>query len=179
MALVGGYLLGRTKKAKMALGLGMLLAGRKLPSNPADLGKLLASSPILGGLTDQMRRELVDATKSAATSALTNRATGLADKLHSRTLSLQGGGDGEHADDEPRDEDEGPEEEHEEDVEQERAPRRATSSTRTRKAAASRPRKAEGTRRTTGQARKTATGTAGKAARKTTRAPRSRGGGDE
>ncbi|GAA1170832.1 hypothetical protein GCM10009654_30050 [Streptomyces hebeiensis] len=88
VALVGGYALGRTKKAKLAIGLGMFLAGRKLSVDPRQLGRLVADSPFLSSLNDQARRELVDATKSAATSALTRRVSGLADSLHERTLDL-------------------------------------------------------------------------------------------
>lgn len=88
VALVGGYLLGRTKKAKMAIGLGMFLVGKRLDLDPRHVGKLLANSPVLGSLNDQVRRELVEATRSAATAALTQRAEGLADSLHQRTLGL-------------------------------------------------------------------------------------------
>lgn len=87
-ALVGGYLLGRTKKAKLAIGFGMFLAGKKLNLDPTQLGRMLADSPVLGSLNDQVRKELVGATKTAATNALTQRATGLADSLHKRTLEL-------------------------------------------------------------------------------------------
>lgn len=88
-ALVGGYLLGRTKKAKLAIGFGMFLAGKKLSLDPRQIGKMLADSPLLGGVNDQVRKELVGATKTAATNALTQRATGLADSLHKRTLELE------------------------------------------------------------------------------------------
>ncbi|MGW3406944.1 hypothetical protein, partial [Streptomyces zhihengii] len=103
VALVGGYLLGRTKKAKMAIGLGMFLAGKKLDLDPRRIGKLIAETPALGGLSDQVRKELVEATKSAATQALTQRATGLADSLAQRTKALD-------APDDRRDEAEEPEE---------------------------------------------------------------------
>ncbi|MEU6329849.1 hypothetical protein ABZ851_21600 [Streptomyces sp. NPDC047049] len=109
VALVGGYLLGRTKKAKMAIGLGMFLAGRKLHLDPRQLGALVANSPVLGPLNDQVRKELVDATKSAAGAALNQRMNGLADSLHERTLALnEGGADGtgraaDDADPEPED----------------------------------------------------------------------------
>ncbi|MFJ3583353.1 hypothetical protein ACIPPS_14120 [Streptomyces sp. NPDC090127] len=102
-ALVGGYLLGRTKKAKMAIGVGMFLAGRKLDLDPRRIGKLLANSPVTGALSDQVRRELVDATKSAATQALTKRATGLADTLHQRTQAIGRDGEAVAADDDERD----------------------------------------------------------------------------
>ncbi|MDT0454817.1 hypothetical protein RM550_03550 [Streptomyces sp. DSM 41527] len=110
VALVGGYLLGRTKKAKMAIGLGMFLAGRKLNLDPRQLGALVANSPVLGPLNDQVRKELLDATKSAAGAALNQRMNGLADSLHERTLALdEGGTDGagrpaDDADPEPEDE---------------------------------------------------------------------------
>ncbi|WP_433859200.1 hypothetical protein [Streptomyces kronopolitis] len=92
VALVGGYVLGRTKKAKLAIGLGMYLAGKRLNLDPRQLGKLVANSPVLGPLNDQVRGELVDATKSAATSALTQRMSALTDSLHERTLALSDAG---------------------------------------------------------------------------------------
>ncbi|WP_229924707.1 hypothetical protein [Streptomyces sulfonofaciens] len=92
-ALVGGYLLGRTKKAKMAIGLGMFLAGKKLKLDPKQLGSMLAESPLLAGLDGQVRKELLDSTKSAATSALSHRIGRLADSLHQRTLALDGKGE--------------------------------------------------------------------------------------
>ncbi|MCC8479656.1 hypothetical protein ACWDBC_18340 [Streptomyces parvus] len=90
-ALVGGYLLGRTKKAKLALGFGMFLVGKKFDLDPRQLGKTLANSPVLGSLNDQVRRELVDATKTAATKAVTQRAGSLADSLQQRTRALEAG----------------------------------------------------------------------------------------
>ncbi|MGV9426143.1 hypothetical protein ACWDO7_17875 [Streptomyces sp. NPDC003656] len=89
VALVGGYVLGRTKKAKLALGLGMFLAGKKLDLDPRRVGKLIANSRALGGLNDQVRSQLVDATRTAATEALTQRAAGLASSLARRTEALQ------------------------------------------------------------------------------------------
>ncbi|MEU7429649.1 hypothetical protein AB0B07_01970 [Streptomyces sioyaensis] len=88
VALVGGYVLGRTKKAKLAIGLGMYLAGKRLPLDPKQLGKLVANSPVLGPLNDQVRSELVDATKSAVSTALNQRMSALTDSLHERTLEL-------------------------------------------------------------------------------------------
>ncbi|MEV8047352.1 hypothetical protein ACF06D_28675 [Streptomyces griseoluteus] len=110
-ALVGGYVLGRTKKAKMAIGLGMFLAGKKLDLDPRRIGTLLAESPALAGLNAQVRKELVETTKAAATEALTKRATGLADSLadsiSQRTKALDGP-QGDEAEDEEGDEEEKP-----------------------------------------------------------------------
>ncbi|MEU4175545.1 hypothetical protein [Streptomyces sp. NPDC026589] len=101
-ALVGGYLLGRTKKAKLALGFGMFLLGKKIDLDPRQLGRMLADSPVLGSLNDQVRKELVDATRTAATKAVTQRAGSLADSLQQRTQALGAapGADGEEPDEE-------------------------------------------------------------------------------
>src|SRR4051794_35242944 len=101
-ALVGGYLLGRTKKAKLALGFGMFLLGKKIALDPRQIGRMLADSPVLGSLNDQVRKELVDATRTAATKAVTQRADSLADSLQQRTRVLGAGpeDDGEEPDEE-------------------------------------------------------------------------------
>ncbi|MGC4951476.1 hypothetical protein ACLQ2N_35585 [Streptomyces sp. DT224] len=90
-ALVGGYLLGRTKKAKLAVGFGMFLLGKKFDLDPRRIGRMLAESPALGPLNDQVRKELVDATRTAATKAVTQRAGHLAESLQRRTQSLEAG----------------------------------------------------------------------------------------
>ncbi|MBY8883549.1 hypothetical protein K7472_01640 [Streptomyces sp. PTM05] len=179
VALVGGYLLGRTKKARLAIGLGMFLAGRKISLDPQAIGKLVSESPLFEGLSAQARKQLVDATKSAATNALTNRVNLLADSLHERTLSLESGerpeaeADAEpEADEEPdraRDEDE---EEGEEEEKGERRKARSGSSgaRKTASKASSGTRKTASTssRKASGTARKTASGkTASGATRKT------------
>ncbi|MGP3637477.1 hypothetical protein ACTU45_29745 [Streptomyces sp. 24-1644] len=83
-ALAGGYLLGRTKKAKLALGVGIILAGRRLDLAPLRTGTLSAASSVTGSPDGQVIKELVEATKSAAAHALTQRAIGLAGSLHRR-----------------------------------------------------------------------------------------------
>ncbi|MFF2183904.1 hypothetical protein [Streptomyces sp. NPDC058155] len=180
VALVGGYLLGRTKKAKMAIGFGMFLAGKKLSFDPKQLGKLVANSPVLGTLNDQVRKELVDATKSAATNALTQRASGLADSLHQRTLGLDGKGDGKDVRAEDREDDDLDEDDREDqdvrddadgsdEADEKPAPRRKTAAKRSAKPAAKTAAKsASGPRRTasgrTGEARKKTSSTARKTA---------------
>ncbi len=96
-AVAGGYLLGRTKKGKLALSLGMMLAGRKLRLNPQDLARTVAGSRLLSGPSDQVRKDLLEGTKSAAGSALEGRMNSLADSLHERSAALEGG-DGEEED---------------------------------------------------------------------------------
>ncbi|GAA3304267.1 hypothetical protein GCM10020295_54970 [Streptomyces cinereospinus] len=91
-ALVGGYLLGRKRRAKTAMGLALAMAARRAKSG--DLAEALA--PALGNLNRQARTELTDATRAAVGSVLNAQAGHLADALHQRTLGLQGqpGGQG-------------------------------------------------------------------------------------
>ncbi|MET9535127.1 MULTISPECIES: hypothetical protein [unclassified Streptomyces] len=175
VALVGGYLLGRTKKAKLAIGLGMFLAGKKMSLDPAQLGKLVANSPVLGSLNSQVRKELVEATKSAATSALTKRASGLADSLHERTLGL-GDSAGRGGDDEEPEEDDDREQaaEDEQDEQDEPAPRkRAAKSTSAKTSSTARGKASQGARKTSSTARRAASGT-----RKPASRTRTKNGGD-
>ncbi|MFF8811614.1 ABC transporter substrate-binding protein [Streptomyces pactum] len=99
-AVLGAYLLGRKKKAKMALGLGMAMAGARV--RPGQLGRALADSPFVGELGEQVRTELLSAGRTAAGSLLTAKADRLADTLHERTAGLREkapGDGGEPADD--------------------------------------------------------------------------------
>ncbi|MFG2650432.1 hypothetical protein [Streptomyces sp. NPDC048436] len=206
VALVGGYLLGRTKKAKMAIGLGMFLAGKKLNLDPKQLGQLVSNSPVLGSLNSQVRKELVDATKSAAVSAATNRMSGLADSLSERTRDLddpdRGKGREERFDDEEDEGDDGEGGARESgadsrDSDEEPAPRRkaaarapaktATKSAKSAgsaggKAASGAGRAASGAKSANSASRKTtssakkATSGAGRTATKATRAASNRGG---
>lgn len=131
-AVVGGYLLGRTKKAKLAIGLGMFLAGKKLSLNPQQIGQLIKDNPALSALSNQVRGELVDATKSAAGSALTQRMTRLSDSLQDRTEALnspdtQGRREDDDEDERDAAEDEAPQDEAAQDeaAEDEKAPAKA------------------------------------------------------
>ncbi|MEU5239094.1 hypothetical protein ACH4UR_06655 [Streptomyces lydicus] len=193
VALAGGYVLGRTKKAKLAIGLGMYLAGKKLNLDPKQLGKLVANSPVLGPLNDQVRRELVDATKSAATNALTQRMSGLADSLHERTLDLRdAGGDAEAEEPDAPDASDGPEKA--DDAGRAKESASATRSKRPAKSAKASPssrsaksaagKASSGARKTASSARKTASGARKTASGTARRKPASRktsdrGGSDE
>ncbi|MGP4083622.1 hypothetical protein [Streptomyces sp. KR55] len=85
-ALIGGYVLGRRRKAGVALGLALAMAARR--AKGGDLAKAL--TPVLGNLNRQVRTELTSASKAAASSVLSAQADHLADALHERTLGLQG-----------------------------------------------------------------------------------------
>lgn len=107
-AVLGGYVLGRTKKAKLALSLGAMLAGSRI--KPGQVAKVLQESPFLSNVSKQVRSELAGAGKDAATAVLSAKADSLADALHERTAGLH---ERAHPDGE-RDQDEGNEEENEE-----------------------------------------------------------------
>ncbi|MFA3878164.1 hypothetical protein ABS735_31705 [Streptomyces sp. MMCC 100] len=91
-AVAGGYLLGRTKKAKLAFAVGSYLVGRRVGLSPGQvLGQGLGSlqrAPQFQELTDQVRGELLTAGRAAVTAAANRRLTGLADTLRDRTDAL-------------------------------------------------------------------------------------------
>lgn len=188
VALVGGYVLGRTKKAKMALGLGMFLAGKKLSLDPRQLASALGDSRLLGGLDEQVRSELFDATRTAATTALTRRIGTFADTLHERAAQLEDDGEdedrkpqGEHA---TPDTDTSAEAEHEPGEEppteaEAPAPRTSASSSRSRPSGTGKKQTARAARKTSSAARKTSSSASStrRTASGTTRKTNAVGGG--
>ncbi len=70
VGVASGYLLGRTKKLKLAITVGSLLAGKRLATNPQALmaqgSQLLDKNPELKKLQDQITGKLFDAAKTAA-----------------------------------------------------------------------------------------------------------------
>ena len=91
-AVAGGYLLGRTRKAGLALAVGSYLAGRRLGLSPGrvlsqGLGRL-QQTPQFQELTDQVRGDLLTAGRAAFTAAANRRLTGFADALRDRTDAL-------------------------------------------------------------------------------------------
>ncbi|GAB3213784.1 hypothetical protein GCM10027294_48410 [Marinactinospora endophytica] len=114
LAVAGGYVLGRRKKLKLALGLGLWLGAKKLDIDPrrllTEVGAELSSLPIVGELRDQARGELLSAGRNAAGAVASRWADGLADSLSRRTDALTGAARAEDdeergAEDEPADED--------------------------------------------------------------------------
>lgn len=93
LAVAGGYVLGRTKKAKLALSIGGMVLGRRLQLDPQRLLSLvdqqLKANPQLGELREQLREDLGGVGRAAAGAFLTRRIDGLADSLHERTLGVQ------------------------------------------------------------------------------------------
>ncbi|MER6166237.1 hypothetical protein [Streptomyces violaceorubidus] len=109
-AVAGGYLLGRTKKAKLAFAVGSYLVGRRVGLSPGQvLGQGLGSlqrAPQFKELSEQVRGELLTAGRAAVTAAANRRLTGLADSLRGRTDALTGEGRRDDAGDNRDDRDE-------------------------------------------------------------------------
>ncbi|MFF2183853.1 hypothetical protein [Streptomyces sp. NPDC058155] len=91
-AVAAGYVLGRTKKGKLALGLAPLVAGAQLPMNPRELAILamrkLAENPTVGPLVEQARGEVLEAGRSALSATANRRLEAVADALQQRTEAL-------------------------------------------------------------------------------------------
>ncbi|WP_031056012.1 hypothetical protein [Streptomyces ochraceiscleroticus] len=93
LAVAGGYVLGRTKKAKLALSVGGVVLGRRLQLDPQRLLGLvderLKADPQLAELRDQLRDDLGGVGRAAASAFVSRRIDGLADSLHARTAGVQ------------------------------------------------------------------------------------------
>src|SRR3954453_22916431 len=79
----GGYLLGRTKKLKLAITLGSMVAGKKMSGPSGLLGQgvdLLRQSPEF----DRLREQLMGAGRSAAMTAATSSLARVSDRIESR-----------------------------------------------------------------------------------------------
>ncbi|GHJ37819.1 DNA primase [Streptomyces sp. TS71-3] len=117
LAVGAGYLLGRSRKMKMALMLGAMAAGRRLPVTPSALkgavGDQLRNSPHLKGLGDQLGGQLGGLGKAATGALIERRIEGVADRLQSHTAGMRermaGGGPEGEAPEAGRGEEEGEE----------------------------------------------------------------------
>ncbi|MCX5317574.1 histone protein [Streptomyces sp. NBC_00154] len=124
-ALVGGYVLGRTKKGKLALSLATYLAGKRLGLDPRQLAtegmRRLGEIPQVAELQDQLKGEFLEAGRKAVTAAATRGMGTLSDTLRDRTASL-GKKEEAEPEEEYEEEQEEPEEEPEEEEEEEEEP---------------------------------------------------------
>ncbi|MER6074125.1 DNA primase [Streptomyces sp. NPDC001817] len=114
LAIGAGYLLGRTKKLKMALAVGSLVAGKKLNLGPGALATMarqqLRDNPQFKEIGDQLREDLRGVGKAASGAMVERQMGALADRLHDRTAQVrdglsgalpEAGSDEESEDDEP------------------------------------------------------------------------------
>lgn len=108
LAVGAGYLLGRTKKLKLALAVGSFVAGKKLNLTPKGIGELvsqqLKENPQFKEIGDQLRNDLRGVGKAASGAMVERQIEALADRLHGRTAEvrdqLEGVVPGKDADDE-------------------------------------------------------------------------------
>lgn len=143
-AVAVGYVLGRTKKGKLALGLAPLVAGQQLPMNPRELAILaarkLAENPTVGPLVERARADVLDAGRSALSATTDRRLEAVADALQQRTEALLEAPieENEEEEEEFEERDESGAEEPEEEEEEEERPRRRSAKRSTAKKASSR-----------------------------------------
>ncbi|MFD6321593.1 DNA primase [Streptomyces sp. NPDC058442] len=93
LAIGAGYLLGRTKKLKMAVAVGGLVAGKKLNLGPRMITDLvstqLQNNPQFKELGEQLRGDLRGAGKAASGALVERQLDSLADRLHGRTAEMR------------------------------------------------------------------------------------------
>ena len=70
LGVAGGYLLGRTKKLRLAITLGSMLAGQKIATDRAGMirqgAELVDRNPELAKIRDQVMGQLLQSARSAA-----------------------------------------------------------------------------------------------------------------
>ncbi|MGW2918873.1 hypothetical protein ACWDBF_13545 [Streptomyces angustmyceticus] len=120
-ALAAGYVLGRTKKGKLAIGVASMVAGQALsPRELIGQGlRKLAATPQAAQLLDQVRGELLESGRTALSATADRRLGALADALQKRTSALQALPEDEEPAEDEEPEDEEPEDEEAEEAEDE------------------------------------------------------------
>nr|WP_315903771.1 histone protein [Streptomyces rhizosphaerihabitans] len=122
-AVVGGYVLGRTKKGRMALSIATYLAGRRFGLEPRQLAaegmRRLGEIPQVAELQEQLRGEVLEAGRKAMSAAADRGMSTLADTLSDRTSRLLEKADQEEDEEDHAPEDEGEDAEYEEEEEPE------------------------------------------------------------
>ncbi|MGW8380358.1 DNA primase [Streptomyces sp. ODS28] len=95
LAVTGGYVLGRTKKMRLALGVGGMVLGRRLNLGPRQLagmlGEQIKDNPQLAELGGQLREDLSGVGRAATGALVSRQLENLADSLHGRTEDIRDG----------------------------------------------------------------------------------------
>ncbi|MER7840043.1 DNA primase [Streptomyces sp. NPDC096040] len=93
LAIGAGYLLGRTKKLKLAFAVGTLVAGKKLNLSPGALmsvvNQQLRDNPQFKEIGDQLREDLRGVGRAASGAMVERQLDSLADRLHGRTAEVR------------------------------------------------------------------------------------------
>ncbi len=93
LAIGAGYVLGRTKKMKLAFAVGSLVAGKKMNLTPKGVADLvsgqLKNNPQFKEIGDQLREDLRGVGKAASGAMVERQVDALADRLHGRTAQVR------------------------------------------------------------------------------------------
>lgn len=93
LAIGAGYLLGRTKKLKLAVAVGTMVAGKKMNLTPKGIAELvsgqLQNNPQFKEIGDQLRTDLRGVGKAASGAMVERQIDALADRLHGRTAEVR------------------------------------------------------------------------------------------
>ncbi|MBD0841627.1 DNA primase [Streptomyces sp. TRM68416] len=93
LAIGAGYVLGRTKKMKLAFAVGTLVAGKRMHLSPRALAELaqqqLRDNPQFKEIGDQLREDLRGVGKAASGAMVERQLDALADRLHGRTAQMR------------------------------------------------------------------------------------------
>ncbi|MFH0515767.1 DNA primase [Streptomyces sp. M41] len=153
LAIGAGYVLGRTKKMKLAFAVGSLVAGKRLHLSPRALADMvsqqLQDNPQFKEIGDQLREDLRGVGKAASGAMVERQLDSLADRLHGRTAQVRdqlagvvpSDSDAEDADDEEFEDEDEPDEpedsvDSEESEDEDEPPRKAAKKAPAKKAAA-------------------------------------------
>ncbi|WP_128434246.1 DNA primase [Streptomyces cyaneus] len=93
LAVGAGYVLGRTKKMKLAFAVGSLVAGKRMHLSPravADMvSQQLQNNPQIKEIGEQLREDLRGVGGAASGALVERRLDALADRLHGRTAEVR------------------------------------------------------------------------------------------
>ncbi|WP_260334396.1 DNA primase [Streptomyces beigongshangae] len=93
LAVGAGYVLGRTKKMKLAFAVGTMVAGKRMNLSPRALADLvsqqLQNNPQFKEIGDQLRQDVRGVGKAATGALVERQISGLADRLHGRTNQVK------------------------------------------------------------------------------------------
>ncbi|MDH6547669.1 type IV secretory pathway VirB10-like protein [Streptomyces sp. SAI-117] len=93
LAVGAGYVLGRTKKLKLAFAVGSVVAGKKMHLSPravADLvSQQLLKNPQFKEIGDTLREDLRGVGKAASGAMVERQIDAIADRLHGRTAQVR------------------------------------------------------------------------------------------
>ncbi|MGW7264584.1 DNA primase [Streptomyces sp. NPDC054842] len=93
LAVGAGYVLGRTKKMKLAFAVGTMVAGKRMQLSPKAIGDLvsnqLMNNPAFKEINDQLRQDLRGVGKAASGALVERQIEGLAKRLHGRTADVR------------------------------------------------------------------------------------------